>query len=290
MRSKPRIYGGLFFLVIVVFGFVYAIFPFTINGINHLGNAFYFSIVTITTLGFGDVTPANGWGQALVSMEALSGVVLIGLFLNAISEQQTRKIEEQDKQRNLEERRSIAQAKLRQYYFLLKSIMTNYLLGAYTVVTPLEKRKFNIDIMHDKVDFSFNDMGDLYHTSLLLTNAFNKPTIAVYFESQDRLYAELRNMIENIDLSYWEQLESLVHFYMQQCNNFAFKDSILGCINTPAAPLNTKMIKEHKGELEIHPSNAMNQFIALYYMLQTNIPLVQQMAEVMKQNSEIETN
>ena len=51
----------------------------------------------------------------------------------------------------------------------------------------------------------------------------------------------------------------------------------------------TKMIKEHEGKLEIHPSNAMNQFIALYYMLQINIPLVQQMAEEMKKISEIDS-
>lgn len=290
MSSKPRFYGGLFFLVIVVFGFIYAIFPSTISGINHFGNAFYFSIVSITTLGFGDLTPSNGWGQALVSVEALSGVVLIGLFLNAISESQTRKLAELDKQHSQEERKAMAQAKLRQYYLLQQSIMVNYLVGAYVVVTPLDKRKFDVDVLHDQFHFTFNDMGDLYQMSLLLTQSFNKKSIEVYFEAQDRLYSELRTMIDNIDLSYWENLEALIHTFMQQCNNFGFRDSILGGNNKLAEPVYTKMIKEHEGELEIHPSNAMNQFIALYDMLQTNIPLVQQMAEVMKQISEIETN
>ncbi len=287
--TKPRLYGGLFFLVIIVFGLVYAAFSSTINGVNNLGNALYFSIVTITTLGFGDVTPANGWGQTLVGLEAISGVVLIGMFLNAISESQTRMLAELDKQRSLEERKAMAQAKLRQYYLLQKTIMVNYLVGAYVVVTPLEKRKFDIDVMHDQFHFTFNDMGDLYQMSLLLTQSFNKKSIEVYFEAQDRLYSELRTMIDNIDLSYWENLENLIHTYMKQCNDFGFRDSILGGNNKMAEPVYTKMIKEHEGELEIHPSNAKNQFIALYYMLQINIPLVQQMAEEMKKISEIDS-
>lgn len=43
----------------------------------------YFSAITITTLGFGDITPVSSWARLLVGSEAVSGVVLIGLFLNA---------------------------------------------------------------------------------------------------------------------------------------------------------------------------------------------------------------
>jgi hypothetical protein len=42
----------------------------------------------------------------------------------------------------------------------------------------------------------------------------------------------------------------------------------IGGNNKMAESVYTKMIKEHEGELEIHPSNAMNQFSQLYYMLQ----------------------
>jgi hypothetical protein len=45
----------------------------------------YFSAITITTLGFGDITPVSSWARLLVGSEAVSGVVLIGLFLNAIA-------------------------------------------------------------------------------------------------------------------------------------------------------------------------------------------------------------
>ena len=41
------------------------------------------SAVTVTTLGFGDVTPVTGAARAVVALEAVLGLVMIGLFVNA---------------------------------------------------------------------------------------------------------------------------------------------------------------------------------------------------------------
>ena len=218
--------------------------------------------------------------------DAISNLIKNSPRTGWVRADQVRLIEE--KQNVLYNQQEKAQSKLRKYYSMLKSIMVDYLFCAYVVVTPLEKRKFDIDVLHNKILFTINDMGDLYHMSLLLTKSLNKPAIEVYFEVQDRLYSELRTMIGSVELSYWVKLESIVFNFMQQCNNFAFKDSILGGVKEPAKSVYTKMIKEYVGDLEIHPSNAMNQFIALYYLLQINIPLVQQMAEEMKNVSEID--
>jgi len=46
---------------------------------------FYLSSVTLTTLGFGDIVPVTNTTRILISIEAIVGVVLIGLFLNALS-------------------------------------------------------------------------------------------------------------------------------------------------------------------------------------------------------------
>jgi Ion channel len=45
----------------------------------------YFSATTVTTLGFGDITPVTSPARTIVGLEAISGVVLIGLFLNALA-------------------------------------------------------------------------------------------------------------------------------------------------------------------------------------------------------------
>jgi len=45
----------------------------------------YLSAVTVTTLGFGDITPVSETARILVGLEAILGVVMVGLFLNALA-------------------------------------------------------------------------------------------------------------------------------------------------------------------------------------------------------------
>ena len=46
---------------------------------------FYFSIVAFTTLGFGDIVPANGSGQVILSMEVILGYVFLGVLLSIVA-------------------------------------------------------------------------------------------------------------------------------------------------------------------------------------------------------------
>jgi hypothetical protein len=45
----------------------------------------YFSATTITTLGLGDITPVSNPARLLVGFESLLGIIVIGLFLNALA-------------------------------------------------------------------------------------------------------------------------------------------------------------------------------------------------------------
>jgi hypothetical protein len=45
----------------------------------------YLSIVTITTLGFGDIVPLTARARAAVGTEVVIGVILVGLFLNSLA-------------------------------------------------------------------------------------------------------------------------------------------------------------------------------------------------------------
>ena len=43
---------------------------------------FYYSIVTLTTLGYGDVKPASTWGQVVAMIEVVSGYMMLGGLLS----------------------------------------------------------------------------------------------------------------------------------------------------------------------------------------------------------------
>lgn len=45
----------------------------------------YFSAVTITTLGFGDIAPISDKARWAVALESILGIIFIGLFLNALA-------------------------------------------------------------------------------------------------------------------------------------------------------------------------------------------------------------
>jgi voltage-gated potassium channel len=53
--------------------------------IESLGTAAYFSIVTIATVGYGDIQPASGWARLLACAEILIGVAYTVFFFSVIA-------------------------------------------------------------------------------------------------------------------------------------------------------------------------------------------------------------
>ena len=80
-----NVWATLYVLVFILFAVIYSSLPsdaFKESPQMHFWNSLYFSIVTITTLGYGDVTPTTDFAKILVSVESLVGLFLLGMFLN----------------------------------------------------------------------------------------------------------------------------------------------------------------------------------------------------------------
>jgi hypothetical protein len=72
--------------LILIFSVVYWQFSSFLDiSVGSFVEGLYFSVVTMTTLGFGDISPKSDIGRIVVSLQALSGVTLLGFFLNALS-------------------------------------------------------------------------------------------------------------------------------------------------------------------------------------------------------------
>ena len=90
ITRNPKEVFELYLLTIFMFGYAYWVFsvPFSQGGDEvslSLAQATYFSAVTITTLGYGDISPLYLWGMLLTGVEAILGIVTLGLFLNSLS-------------------------------------------------------------------------------------------------------------------------------------------------------------------------------------------------------------
>ena len=70
--------------IVVVIGSIIYLIEGPENGFTSIPRGLYWSIVTLTTVGYGDVTPQTGFGQALAAMLMVMGYALIavptGLF------------------------------------------------------------------------------------------------------------------------------------------------------------------------------------------------------------------
>jgi hypothetical protein len=63
---------------------------------SHVLRMLYLSATTITTLGLGDITPVSDFARILIGLEAILGVITIGLFLNAVAQGGSRRNSSRD--------------------------------------------------------------------------------------------------------------------------------------------------------------------------------------------------
>ncbi|MBR5747511.1 MAG: two pore domain potassium channel family protein [Prevotella sp.] len=252
------------------------------EGIQVFGDAFYFSVVTITSLGFGDIYPVAGTaGRFLVATEAILGILIIGFFLNDIAIRQSVRLDKEAKENEERKKRESADARLELYFRALEPVFERYLRGVYEVITPLEERKFPEDYLHHTYTFEFKDLHELYGQSLMMNNEFSEPVVSIHLRDQDVLYQELKEFVTNADLSYWPDLEEAIFHFIQSHHEFQFKQVIL---NNGLRPMGkdqnlkdmlSNVIKETEGEPEYKKSNLINAYVALYYFLKDNIVTVQ---------------
>lgn len=129
---RPIVWICLYVGLIPIFALIYHWLPdgqFRIPddaGVDY-GSWLYYSIVTITTLGFGDYTPAHAWAQAFTAIEVGCGMLTIGFFLNAVGSMKS-EIDidaEVEKQRHLHEAEE--RDKLRKSLPMVMSNINRYL-------------------------------------------------------------------------------------------------------------------------------------------------------------------
>lgn len=70
-------------------GYIYNGAP--VGGVDGFETMLYFSAVTITTLGYGDILPITHRSRRLIAIESVYGILMIGLFLSSLERRRRRK-------------------------------------------------------------------------------------------------------------------------------------------------------------------------------------------------------
>ncbi len=77
MLNVARLVVTIIMIFFVSSGFFYYVESPVNPQVQNFGDAFYFTVVAISTVGFGDIVPKSGWGRLVTIMMIVSGIILI---------------------------------------------------------------------------------------------------------------------------------------------------------------------------------------------------------------------
>jgi hypothetical protein len=274
----------LYLGIILFFAVLYRYIP----GIVEIGDwsflkSVYFSVITITTLGYGEITPKSEVGMVLTSIEAIIGIVIIGLFLNSLWHAFTRRIEDaQDKSvaNRLSEQNLHS---LASYYQYLSAVIGDYQVAAAELTTPMSERKGKLE---PDLSFKFSDLQDMYKQSLLTKSGFSKPVIHLYFEKLDFVISEFKFLLVNFDLLEYPSLHKRMIDFLTLSKAQDIRDALFSYEKIGGGGKLLKedveeMIKEHEScpDLEKYQSNVITPVILLYHTLKSQIMQIKLISE-----------
>lgn len=215
---RPVVWIGLYVCVIPLFALIYWALPdwqFHIpeGDATGYGAWLYYSIVTISTLGFGDYTPAHGASQAVTAVEVMCGLIFLGLFLNAVGAMKS----EIDVESEIEKQKALHNAaetdKLQKSVPMVLNTLNVFLAYCYAVTTPLEQRNkiTDIDVTGDddlkyNPDFRLRDMADMFEPTGLPFDRTNLPAVERLVVSAGRTSLVLDSLQQRVDLTLWPLL------------------------------------------------------------------------------------
>ncbi|MCH5227114.1 MAG: two pore domain potassium channel family protein [Muribaculaceae bacterium] len=206
---QPIVWIGLWLCATPVFAFIYWLLPdgqFRVpegDGTGY-GSWLYYSIVTISTLGFGDYTPASPGAQAITAIEVVCGLIFLGLFLNAVGAMKS----EIDVESEIEKQKALHHAseleKLEKSIPMIIHSLNHFLAYCYAVTTPVSKRD-TVDPKYNS-DFKFNDLTDLFEPTGLPIDRTTLPAVERLMHSTAQTSLMLDSLQQRLDLTLWPKL------------------------------------------------------------------------------------
>ena len=281
---RPIVWIATYVLLMPLFAVIYQLLPpgqFRIpdGGGTDYGSWLYYSIVTLTTLGFGDYTPAHGWAQAVTAIEVMCGLVTLGFFLNAVGSMKS----EIDVESELEKQKRVHFALEKQKLVLCApSILHNintFLAYCYAVTTPAAKRdapdaRFN-------PDFKFADMADLFKPSGLPFDNTRMPAVERLMKSAASTSLSLDSLQTRIDLTLWPDILEECFAFVANFQMFSSADALsqkpitlipagISGSDEEAEAKISKDIASWKGPVNLKKEGNLQPVFELYYFIRDN--------------------
>lgn len=282
---RPIVWIGLYVLLMPIFAFIYWGLPDTQFRIpDGAGTDYwswlYYSIVTITTLGFGDYTPAHVWAQIFTAIEVMCGLVILGFFLNAVGSMKSEIDVESEIEKQKRAHFSLEKEKLMLCVPTIMHTLNTFLSYCYAVTTPLSKR--TDDNAEYNPDFTFDDMKDLFKPSGLPFDNTRLPAVARLIKCSTHTTLNLDSLQNRIDLSLWPDILENCFAFVANYQMFSSTDTLSGkAVNllkdtdpttdeTQAEQKLSNEIAAFKGTPDVKKTDDLQPIVELYFFIKDN--------------------
>lgn len=90
-RAKIIVFIGAVFTLVVIAGTLMYLIEGKENGFTSIPKSIYWAVVTLTTVGYGDIAPQTVWGQGLATLIMIMGYGIIAVPTGIVSAEMSRK-------------------------------------------------------------------------------------------------------------------------------------------------------------------------------------------------------
>ncbi|MCY4047010.1 MAG: potassium channel family protein [Candidatus Dadabacteria bacterium] len=263
---------------ILLFALIYWILPHGSFGKNlSLIESIYLSVVTITTLGYGDITPTNGLGMAITMFESIFGIVIIGAFINSAWKSHTNKIEQEQSRKIQETLKEKNRNNLLSYVSYSKSLIDDYQLVNFEITTPMSERSGKEPVLN--FEFQLSDMRDIFYPSLSRNRGFGDSLISAYFDTEKAIISELKYILTNFDFEDFPKLKELIILFLTASHKTDVEKALIYYDNLPSdhqmRKLLVSMIRESKEQRTIgNQPNIIDPVVALNEAIPVKMRLI----------------
>ena len=279
--TRPRSWAIAYFISIFVFAALYFLLPpTTFNRRLSAIDAVYFSVITITTVGFGDIAARSDTGKVLVSLQASSGVVIVGLFLAALWREMTDRLEQSSAAQLLATQRKVHLTTFFAYWRYIETTIADYRTATAEATTPMGRRD---DIQTYDPAFRFSDLRDVLGPTAEPHAGRIRPLLVRYFEIEGQLANDLKYLLTNYAITEFPEVRDLVIRFLSLVRSPEVRDSLLAIQDERLGAELHDAIAAQAGEpigTQVHPPAMMAPLIAYAAGIRTKMRVLHELEEV----------
>jgi len=205
--SDWKFIGCSYVVIIVGYAFAYSYFELFKEPLS-FWRGLYLSVVTITTLGYGDITSDNNFGMFLTASESVVGIMVFGVFINSLWKNYSDKMELNQEEIFNKSLKLSNKKKLLSYYRCFQVVINEYKDLNFELTTPISERRI-VEFTFN-FDFKFSGLKDLFKRSIRNKYGFEKSVIELYFSLESSIIGEMKYILSNYRFEGVEEIESQI--------------------------------------------------------------------------------